>query len=159
MSRHQAPLYFLAHLCKAFLNMTLPVAPAENEWRKEQTAKDNVYRAGYPCDCPAGGTAKLHLLKLPPFKIDVNWPVGKEGVWVETTTEVKQTAGIKQYMLYHTFGKENYRLRFTNTAHYNYYFQDATADTYNVDCYLNGNHYVDYQSENPTILHIFSEGS
>ena len=89
------------------------------------------------------------------FGISVDWPVGDEA-WKSTTHAVKATAAITRYRLYETTGLWSYRLEFTSTKTYDYAFFDATGDSYSVSTYLNGDHYVRYNSNKPTILYISS---
>ncbi|CAB5362292.1 unnamed protein product [Rhizophagus irregularis] len=86
------------------------------------------------------------------FGICVDWKVQENNSWVDTTADVKKTAGILQYKLFGNGGK--YRLEFTNTVTYNYYFSDETGDRYQVNTYLTGNHYVEYSSSKPNIVFI-----
>ena len=91
-----------------------------------------------------------------PFSIDVNWPVGNG--WVMTTDEVRTTAGITQYNLSEIpedVGSDyQYILKFNNTDTYDYYFYDETNDSYEVNTFTTRTHYVQYNSEKPTIVRI-----
>jgi len=89
-----------------------------------------------------------------PFSIDVNWPVG--GGWVKTTDDVRTTAGITQYNLSATPDGANYQyiLQFNNTDTYDYEFYDETNDSYEVNTWLDRTHFVQYDSDKPTIVRI-----
>jgi len=94
------------------------------------------------------------------FGIIVNWPVAAVAAgWVTTTEDVQKTAAISRYMLEDTTGDDSrygyrYRLTFSNTKHYNYYFSDKTGDDYQNNTYLNADHTISYNSADPTIVYV-----
>lgn len=96
-------------------------------------------------EAPAAGKA---------FSIHVDWPVGD--AWVNTTDEVRTTAAITQYYLSANPIQSvwGYGLQFTNTDTYDYFFYDETGDCYEVDTWLTHTHFVQYNSDKPTIVCI-----
>lgn len=88
------------------------------------------------------------------FEVNVNWPVGKDDKLIPTTHDILNKTGITAYSLTAGEGHFTYTLRFTSSVNYNYYFYDESKDSYQVNCFLTGNHSVQYNSPKPTIVHI-----
>ncbi|KAI0012214.1 hypothetical protein F4779DRAFT_634755 [Xylariaceae sp. FL0662B] len=90
------------------------------------------------------------------FDIPVQWSVGMDKM-TPTTQEVLDKTGITAYNFttgaLRNIGFEYY-LEFNNTKNYNYYFYDESGDSYQVNCFLTGNHSVRFNSEKPTIVRI-----
>ena len=106
----------------------------------------------------AGGP--VALASGPSFNIAVNWPVAHAGAWDEwkaTGDDVRGTARITRYNLY-KYGTPsdnwNYMLQFTNEDTYHYYFTDQEGDTYSVNTFRNGDHYLRYNSNAPNIVRV-----
>ena len=82
----------------------------------------------------------------------VHWPVGSTN-W--KTTDDTSRLLISRYRLYANNGFIwDYKLEFTNTGGSDFEFMDETGDVYNVFAILDGDHYVRYNSEMPTIVAV-----
>lgn len=57
-----------------------------------------------------------------------------------------------RYIFYDAFYR--YKLYFTNTKHYSYKFFDETGDSYSVNTYRAGDHFVRFDSDKPKIVYI-----
>ena len=93
------------------------------------------------------------------FTIKVDWPVTGTGAgtgWVSTSAEVQQIAAITRYKLIRNTPPDpfEYTLFFTNTEHYDYYFTDKTDEHYENNTYINRDHFIGYNSDDPTIVSI-----
>ncbi|KDR79451.1 hypothetical protein GALMADRAFT_1240895 [Galerina marginata CBS 339.88] len=96
-----------------------------------------------------------------PFDIAVNWPVGDD-TWKPTSEQVLTVAAITRYRLYANSqdcvegdgSLYSWRLDVTTTEHYDYIFVDGTGDIYEINVWADGNHFMRYNSTNPTITHI-----
>ncbi|KAF4634759.1 hypothetical protein G7Y89_g3348 [Cudoniella acicularis] len=90
------------------------------------------------------------------FDIQVRWVVGVDKL-IPTTQDVLDKTAISAYNLT-TNGNRNigfeYYLEFNNTKNYNFYFYDESGDSYQVDCFITGNHSVKFNSPKPTIVRI-----
>lgn len=84
--------------------------------------------------------------------IPVYWEVGND-TWKSTTGEVLGR-GIRRYRLYPNGPVYSYILEFTNTQGYSFTFWDESEDYYKVTTIINGNHYVKYNSDKPTIIYV-----
>lgn len=84
--------------------------------------------------------------------INVNWPVAPTNAWVPV-----DVFGIWQYSLVGTTpgGLFNYLLTFTNQNGWDYSFKDESGDTYSVATIRNGDHILQYNSAQPTIVQVF----
>lgn len=109
------------------------------------------------------GDHKPALTDKHDFTIQVNWPVTDSDDWVTTSPEVQQIAAITRYKLNPNPQPDpenppviwyEYTLSFTNTEHYDYYFTDKTNDHYENNTYRNGDHFIQYSSDDPTIVSI-----
>lgn len=92
-----------------------------------------------------------------PFDVKVSWSVGAAGEWIETSDEIRKQTGITRYCLCKQDDPTShyqYILYIQNTEHYCYYFYDQTDDSYKLDTFRNGQHYVRYNSKQPTIVRI-----
>ena len=87
------------------------------------------------------------------FGVDVNWPVASNE-WKDTTQEVREKAKIPRYNLYKAGGIYDYRLEFINEDTYHYHFHDEEGDSYSVNTWTTGSHFVRYNSTKPTILYV-----
>ena len=84
----------------------------------------------------------------------VYWPVG-DGKWKITSPAV-QGIGISRYRLYYN-GNPNlydYTLDFTNTKGWGFNFKDEGNEVYSVSTILNGDHWLKYNSDHPTIIGV-----
>lgn len=90
------------------------------------------------------------------FGISVNWPV-EYNAWKSPTDDQTKVSAITGYCLETTgtlLEPYKYILHFINTEHYDYKFTDESNDVYEVDTWSNGNHYVQYNSDQPTIIYV-----
>ena len=82
----------------------------------------------------------------------VRWPVGDIS-WKATDDASRLL--ISRYKLYTNNGLLwDYKLEFTNTGGSDFDFMDEAGDVYNVFAILDGDHYVRYNSEKPTIVAV-----
>ncbi|KAF9256736.1 hypothetical protein L218DRAFT_966013 [Marasmius fiardii PR-910] len=93
--------------------------------------------------------------------IPVNWKVG-EDKWIDADQATKDE-GVSRHQLWKsgefpTSEIYAYRLIFTNTKGWSFHFLDDTQDCYNCATIRNGNHYIKYNSDQPTIKFV-KEGS
>ena len=85
--------------------------------------------------------------------MQVRWPVADK--WVDLPREQEKLSGIDRYKLEKQSGSVyDYRLSFVNNQTYDYHFYDETGDSYRVNTYSVGEHYVRYNSKKPTILFV-----
>ena len=98
-----------------------------------------------------------------PASVNVCWPVTTD--WVDAGEEVRRKVGITRYkLLYHPRPppmpgqrrprRPEYSLWFTNTVHYDYVFWDRTPDGYTNMTFQNSDHWIGYDSQDPTIVMI-----
>lgn len=92
---------------------------------------------------------------LQTYKYPVNWPVGDD-TWKQSPA-LLAFDWIPQYKL-HDNGASiySYRLDFTSKTggSIHYYFYDESGDYYRVFVVLSGDHYVRYNSNQPTIIRV-----
>lgn len=92
--------------------------------------------------------------------VPVDWKVGDDK-WIETD-QASKNEGITRYKLYFN-GHPNissYTLEFTNTGGWSYHFIDSNEEKpemYSIATIINGNHYLKYTSDYPTIR-FFKKG-
>lgn len=129
-----------------------PVDDDAIDWREHTSKLGRKYEVGYPKDLHERAPLGAELTKTN-FGISVNWPVS-DSSWKNTDAAVQSRAAITRYALWKYDGLYTYKLMFTNTEHYNYYFYDETGDSYQVNTYRNGDHYVRYGSDSPNIVYI-----
>ncbi|PIL32708.1 hypothetical protein GSI_04823 [Ganoderma sinense ZZ0214-1] len=146
--------------------------PTDVVWKKFTSSKGKEYEVGYSAqtqpndlrlvDVQAknGGSVGLRVRASDsrPFGIAVHWPVGP-GQWVDTTSAVRDVTRIYSYTL-HKYGGTvwSYMLQFANEkTRYDYYFYDETGDSYQVNTWLIGTHWVRYNSHKPTINYVRGE--
>jgi len=84
----------------------------------------------------------------------VNWPVGDD-TWKWTSGKLNRD-WISRYKLHDNRPSiYDYRLDITSVARpVTYKFMDETYDTYSLSVFLEGDHYVRYNSEKPTIVGV-----
>jgi hypothetical protein len=122
-------------------------------WEKRISKNGKEYHVGYP----KIDEKTENLQNKVPFEVDVNWPrTDGEGDWIVQSGSFITTTAISRYKLlkqpwYKIYGTV---LHFTCQEHYDYYFTDESGDIYNCNVYANGNHYVQYNSDRPNIMHI-----
>jgi hypothetical protein len=85
----------------------------------------------------------------------VDWPVGDDS-WKETTGELHDN-WIFRYSLHdNSVSIYDYRLDFTSLAGvgFNYNFYDKSGDSYSIFVVLGGDHYIQFNSSDPTIIRV-----
>jgi len=85
----------------------------------------------------------------------VYWPVGDESTWIDLGPPV--AVYITRYKLYrNTWSMWSWRLDVTVTgaSGFTYSFTDKTGDTYDILIMVQGDHYVRYNSKQPTIVYV-----
>lgn len=94
---------------------------------------------------------------------NVNWAPAHAGGWDEwkdTDQDVQNQIAITRYNLY-KYGQGltfyNYMLQITNTENWNFIFYDGTGDGYHLSTWRNGNHYLRFNSDKPTIEFIVAK--
>lgn len=121
-------------------------------WKRKISKNGKEYRVGYLKDEEKFDTNEK--LDADSFDADVDWPVSDKDKWkVQKSSFLNKTA-ISRYKLENRTFIYSYQLNITCQEHYDYYFTDASGDIYNIDAFANGNHYVNYNSDEPTIKHI-----
>src|SRR6186713_696443 len=89
-----------------------------------------------------------------PFTVSVNW--GVDGTWRNTSDDFAKTTGITAYNV----GKSSsplfdYYLQITTNQDYDYFFTDASPDTYELNVVdVDDSHIIRYNSDSPTIKYI-----
>ncbi|WP_193156610.1 MULTISPECIES: SH2 domain-containing protein [Pseudoalteromonas] len=124
-------------------------------WEEFTSKNGNPFHVGHRKSETKKGSDSLSAKK--DFQVDVNWPPSKDDKWKTTDSDFLRTTGITRYNVYGprvSFKVYSYYLEFTNVENYDYYFVDATGDQYNVNCFSRSNHYVQYNSSNPTIVRV-----
>lgn len=124
-------------------------------WEERTSKNGNPFYVGYRKSETEEATVSLSAKH--DFQVDVDWPASKDDKWKVTDSDFQKITGITRYNVYGPrvwFKAYKYYLEITNVENYDYYFVDATGDEYNLDCFRRGNHYVQYNSSNPTIIRI-----
>ncbi|MBO7789006.1 hypothetical protein J6363_31120 [Burkholderia pseudomallei] len=131
------------------------IADGDIEWKEFFSSNGRKYEVGYLRheENYEHKNTDSDINKKEDFGISVNWPVG-DGSWKETDPEVQRRAAITRYSLYIYDGFYRYKLYFTNTKHYSYKFFDETGDSYSVNTYRAGDHFVRFDSGKPKIVYI-----
>jgi hypothetical protein len=84
--------------------------------------------------------------------VDVYWTVGSSG---NPSKDVQEKTGIRWYSLNRIDELFfTYELDITTSETYYYLFRDEEPDEYSLNCFMTGNHYVRYNSREPTIVKI-----
>lgn len=126
-------------------------------WKECTSKNGNKFEVGYLNEDDSLNNEMLRASSdtKNPFTMVVNWALTDPEVWTNTTNSERDESAITRYSV----GKSSnplysYHLRFTNLKHYDYYFVDETGDQYEVNCFSNSNHFVRYNSSNPTIVYV-----
>ena len=143
----------------------LPPENGSNQGQEGTSQKGNPYR--FDKEKPIAtemGEDKPVSVQKDKASVNVFWPVTTD--WVDAGEEVKRKVGVTRYkLLYrprppHMPGQRpppvwpEYTLWFTNTVHYDYVFLDRTPDGYTNITLRNGDHWIEYDSKDPTIVMI-----
>ena len=90
----------------------------------------------------------------PPYAMNVSWPVMGD-TWQPVTGEMRTHLGISQYKLYPNAGLiYKYILKINNYDTFNYFFRDEEGDSYQLNTWTKGEHYVRYNSDKPKIVYV-----
>ncbi|VXB49759.1 conserved hypothetical protein [Flavobacterium sp. 9AF] len=122
-------------------------------WEKRISKNGKEYHVGYHEDAERLETTSDKV----PFSIKVDWPATNSSDWIVQDSSFIATTGISRYSLDKDRPWYKYYkivLNFTAQVHYDYYFTDETGDIYECNVYSNGDHYVQYNSEKPNIIHV-----
>lgn len=85
---------------------------------------------------------------------DIYWPVSTP-TWLKPAQRIIDQVDISRYYVTKNPGWwYDYILYITNTENWSYTFYDETGDSYGLNCYQQGDHYVAYDSTQPTIVKI-----
>ena len=86
-------------------------------------------------------------------KVTVNWPVGSSGAPSE---DVQEKTAITWYSLDKAewYSPFSYKLTINTIDTYDYHFEDASYDYYELNVFQTGVHEVEYDSKNPNIISI-----
>ncbi|MGY4493833.1 hypothetical protein [Pseudomonas sp. TE3610] len=121
------------------------------------SAAGRKYEIGYPID--AGYTehevvehANALAAGLSEAFLPVNWVPGASPV---TPSKQVQNLGIAEgYVSYDRGTIYNYRINFKNTKGWSFDFEDATKMKYSCSTIYNGWHYIDFNSDDATIVGV-----
>jgi len=133
-----------------------PSAPADSEikWEEASSKVGAAYEIGRP-DVPEPPVDENLVGSKANFRVSVNWTVGADA-WIDTPLEIRNKTAIWRYKLHlssNPFHKYVLEISITDD-HYDYYFGDATGDSYSLSTWVAGDHFVRYSSSNPTIVTI-----
>jgi hypothetical protein len=125
------------------------------QWEEYVSEHGKKYEVGHLRDeiPPGQDQAAMGVLGKSAFGIAADWPVG-DSSWKYTDPSFRSVTAITRYALYAYEGAYKYILYFSNTEHYDYFFHDQTGDSYEVNTYRSGDHFVAYDSDKPTIAYI-----
>lgn len=126
--------------------------------REFSTANNNKFQVGFPKS--AGYTEKNldEMLVL----IKTNSPAAHDTVGVNwlnpssqyPTSQAIQNLGIDRAEIGPGIAPYSYKLDFWNTKGWGFSFKDASGDIYQCSTIRNGHHFVQYNSNNPTIVSV-----
>lgn len=139
-------------------------APANVVWTEFTSSNGKRYQVGtVPQDRsagrgPAAGTWDEDVTASgPKFGIALDWKVQPAGQskWKNTTSDVEGRAKLTRFKITQDNGLVfKYQLEITNTDTYNYFFYDEEGDAYQINTFSKGDHWVNYNSEHPTIAYV-----
>jgi hypothetical protein len=87
----------------------------------------------------------------PSFELEVDWRAGNSG---DTDPGFRSRTGISHWNISTSGLLFTYRLEFKTDQTYYYEFQDGDNQSYSANVWLNGLHYIDYNSNNPNIVKV-----
>ena len=134
-------------------------ADAKTGWVELKSKNGQEYRVkGAEYEISTAAKTKVALAaRGPPFSnVQVNWTVGSSGA---TSQDIQDSTGITWYQLDHAhwWSPFQYQLTIKCNGNYDYFFTDASPDTYELDVSdSSGSHEVQYRSDKPTIVSISS---
>lgn len=93
------------------------------------------------------------------FAVDVNWPPSED--WVYLDQDLADKIHITRYkIVHHDYDPDQggiyfeWTIWFTNTANYDFFFEDKTHDEYENNCFFKRDHATAYNSSDPTIIRV-----
>jgi len=128
--------------------------------REFSSRKGNKFQVGFPKS--AGYTednldSMIELVKSNASEADnsvkVDWPYPSSHY---PTSQAVQNLGIDRAEIGTGIAPYSYKIDFWNTKGWKFYFKDATGDIYSCATIRNGHHFVQYNSDNPTIVEVSS---
>ncbi|KAJ3548427.1 hypothetical protein NMY22_g1261 [Coprinellus aureogranulatus] len=136
-------------------------------WRDAVSNKGKVFRVGslvrdesnVVSDRPADGK-EVRTKTWVSHTCYVNWPVAAVGDngWKTPDQDVIDKVDISRYTLTQSSSSiYSYILTITNTQNWDYTFYDDTGDYYSLNCFTAGDHYVQYNSDEPTIRTVTAD--
>ena len=138
------------------VNASTTLNEADVEWKDHISAKGKPFQIGLrKGSSSAADVANQSLEGKKDFGITVFWE-NTNNVWMPVTpNSTIETTAITRYSL-GPYNQSGYQwiFYFTNTEHYDYNFHDKTGDSYEVNTYINRDHYVRYSSDDPTIIYV-----
>ncbi|KZT58302.1 hypothetical protein CALCODRAFT_241893 [Calocera cornea HHB12733] len=163
-SDHQFLPQFL-HYKESNMSATTELPSVDNiVWTKAISAKGAAYETGVANVAPSkpeddDSVKAFQRGDKNPFTIKVHWPVGDNSNKI-ASVNLYDIAGIMKYKLYNNPGTGNwfqYVLDVQTNMNYKYKFKDEEGDEYTIDAFVNGWHYVKYNSTAPTIIQVSSK--
>ncbi|ETS80702.1 hypothetical protein PFICI_08231 [Pestalotiopsis fici W106-1] len=130
------------------------VPNVEHGYVLETSDKNNSYAVGYPVGLvPKPLDPDSPGIALPPFVVEVDWPVDNE--WHQTSQDFANETGITAYQVGTSYSPFYiYFVEIVTNEHYNYKFYDQTGESYDLDVFVDGDHVIRYNSQQPTIGQI-----
>ena len=86
-----------------------------------------------------------------PGYVSINWIANGESTTSRNAVNIGIVGG---YVNQDTGVIYENQVNFSNNARWSFLFQDKTKDTYSCSTPRNGNHYIDYNSEDPTMIGV-----
>lgn len=118
------------------------------EWVNARSGNGVPFRIGRP-------KSKLEAAAHVPLSLDINWPPQTTRDWNTPTKEFTRQTGIDYYYVINDNGLYfKYRIVIDISKRFKYVFYDQTGDYYSLECHKLGAHYVDYNSEKPTMVKV-----
>ncbi|GJE85920.1 hypothetical protein PsYK624_020000 [Phanerochaete sordida] len=120
-------------------------------WMRATSRKGIEYEIGVPVKA-ANDVGEPHS-HGPDFGMTVLWSVAN--TWIDLPRDQMVKSGIERYNLSTQSGSfYDYRLTFANNQTYDFHFWDETGDSYRVNTFSIGEHYVRFNSDKPTIVYV-----
>ena len=137
---------------------------ARNEdlvWETVSTAQGKTFHVGRLAEGESTTPDTPALASSLKFSVPVNWPAdehGKPDEWKRTPEDFAALTHITRYNLFRKNGGIlDYMLQFTCTEPGTYVFRVEAGDVYKVQTWRQGDHYVSFNSDTPTIVNVSDE--
>ena len=133
-----------------------PPAPVDSKikWEEASSKGGAAYEVSRP-NVPQPPADEELVGSKANFRVSVHWTVGADS-WIDTPMDIRNKTAIWRYKLHLSsspFSKYVLEISITDD-HYDYYFGDATGDSYSLNTWVAGDHLVRYGSNDPTIVTI-----